>query len=406
MRPDLDGKDWPVPLNLDPRYTGSPQMARLYAARWEGLVEEGYVMCKDLAIRGSGPAIPPGESAITSLAMGDGLVFGATSGTRAHVFAYCAVSGRDAVLDLAVLDGHTAIRNALAWLPGLGVFAGTAAPGRAAQGCAGYPGGEVLRIDMPPLIGSIVQEWNPPTASVESVCVPVAGEGVACMIGDPARGRLYGLSDESGMLFSVDAATGETTGHGDADELRRFSPHLILGPDGLVYGTGTRGRVFRFDPDAGTLNDAGMDLPYMAGRGQYSRLGAWAMDPRTGLIYAGDVADGLLSELDVRTGRTRALGKPTAQPHVRALAVVPDGRVYGVAGKPGTIGHLFCCDPAAGELRDLGVMASAVDRRSYAYEADCAAAGPDGRVYFGETERVSHLFVYFPPMQSVRPGEA
>jgi hypothetical protein len=316
------------------------------------------------------------------------------------------VSGRDVVLDLAVLEGHTAVRSALVWLPGAGVFAGTAAPRSAAQGCAGYAGGEVLRVEMPPLIGSIVQEWNPPTPSVESVCVPVAGEGIACLIGDPARGRLHGLSDRSGMLFSVDVATGEVTVHAEADELRRFSPHLILGADGLVYGAGTRGRIFCFDPDAGTVSDAGMDLPYMAGRGQYSRLGAWAIDPATGLIYAGDVADGLLSELDVRTGRARILGKPTAQPHVRALAVVPDGRVYGVAGKPGAIGHLFCCDTAAGELRDLGVMASAVDRRSYAYEVDCAVAGPDGRVYFGEAERVSHLFVYFPPMQAVRPPEA
>lgn len=392
MRPDLDDREWPVPLNLDPRYKGSPLMSRLHRARWQGLVNEGYVVAKELSIRGSASPIPPGECAITSLTMGEDWVFGATSGTRAHVFAYRPQPAAELVLDMAVLEGHASVRHALAWLPGHGLFAGTSSPGR-----QDYAGGEVLKVGPPQMLGSVIQEWNPMRSSVDSLGSPVVREGVACMIGDPVRARLYGLSDRTGTLFSVDVESGDFEMHGVVDEVHRFSPELILGPDGLVYGCGTVGRLIRFDPDRNSVHDAGMQLPCLAGRAQYGKVGAWALDERAGLIYAGDVADGLLSVLDVRSGEVRVLGKPTAQPHVRALAVASDGRVYGIAGQRNTICHLFCCSPATGELRDLGVMTSATDRRWYGYEFDCALAGPDGRIYFGESERVSHLFIYFPP---------
>lgn len=392
MRPDLEAHKTRVPLNADPRYRGSPVMGRLHTAGQRGLVNEGFVMTKELSIRGSGWPIWPGECAITSLVTGEERLFGATSGRRAHVFAYWPNPAGEAVLDLVALEEHTAIRHALAWVPGCGLFAGTSAPGR-----ADYPGGELLKIAQVPL-GDVIQEWGGARAKIESLGRPVDGEGVACMIGDPTRGRLYGLSDRTGTLFSVHAASGKIETHGPIDELHRFSPDLILGPDGFVYGCGTAGRLLRFDTEQKTVVDSGMSLPCMAGRGQYSAIGAWVLDEKSGLIYAGDVADGLLSVLDVCRGEVRVLGKPTAQPHIRALAVAPDGRVYGIAGLRDTICHLFVYTPCIGELRDLGVMTSATERRWYGYEFDCAAAGPDGRIYFGESDRISHLFVYFPPL--------
>jgi hypothetical protein len=389
MRPELDDREWPVPLNRDPRFLGSQAMHDLYKARWEGLVSEGYVMAKVLGIRGSTPLIPAGESAITSLCTAGDWVYGATSGKHVHVFAHCTLPGCEAVFDLIMLEGHAAVRNAIAWLEGHGLFVGT-------QG--GDGDGEVFRLDISPLIGGVIQEWNPPRVATVPLGAPLEGEGIACMIGDPARGRLYGLSDRTGTLFSCDAESGGFALHGVVDELERFSTTLLLGRDGHVYGAGMRGRIWRFDPELDMTADTGMRLPCMAGRGQYCRVGAWALDPRSGVIYAGDAADGLLSAMDPETGDVRVIGKPAAQPHIRALAVVPDGRVYGFAGPPGAIGHLFVYEPQTAALRDLGVMASAVDRRWYAYEVDCAVAGPDGRVYFGEAERISHLFVYFPPL--------
>jgi hypothetical protein len=400
MRPDLDNREWPEPYNRSHGRRHGPAGVRLFASARRAFVREGFVMAKALAVRGSGRAIPPGECAITSLAMGRGWVFGATSGTRAHVFAYCTRPAGEVVLPTVTLDQHTAVRNALVHLGGEWLYAGTSAPGR-----DDYAGGEVLKIERP-YAGDVIQEWGGRPVDVHSFGVPVAGEGVACMIGDAKRNRLYGLSDRSGVLFSVDLATGKITPHEPIDPVGRFSPQLILGPDRMVYGCGAAGMILRLDPDAASTAWTGFDLPGLAGRGQYSRVGAWALDRASGKIYAGDVADGVLSSLDVASGEVRVLGKPTGQPHVRALAVAPDGRLYGVAGLPGTMGHLFCHTPATGELRDLGVMVAGTERRWYGYEFDAAVAGPDGRIYFGESDRISHLFVYFPPMLPVTGTEA
>ena len=417
MGPDLDNRIWPVPLNQQESHRGTPEAGKLSGAAGRSFVREGYVLAKELAIRGSGRAIPPGECAITSLAMGGDWVFGATSGSRAHIFAYCGLPATEVVLDTLTLQDHTSIRNALVNFGDSGLFAGTSAPGR-----TGYPGGEVLNIRVYP-IGDVIQEWGSQPTVVESLGRPVAGEGIACMIGDRSTKRLYGLSDKTGTLFSVDVAGGRVETHSPIDELGRFSRQLILGPDGLVYGCGTAGQIVRFEPESGTLENIPIYLPTMAGRGQYAQVGAWAIDAVSGLIYAGDVADGLLSVIDVRKGQVRTLGKPTAQPHIRALAVAPDGRVYGAAGLRDTMCHLFCYTPGqtrsqsehvAGsqddlpqisELRDLGVMASGTERRWYGYEFDCAVAGADGRIYFGESDRISHLFIFFPPiLPSVTPA--
>jgi len=380
MRPDLDNKEWPVPLSRDPKVYNSPAAHKLHAVQGYSVVREGYLLTKQLAMGGISQPIAAGECAITSLALTRSWLLGATSGERVHLFGYCMQPANEVVVDIGPVEGHTACRNAVAYLRQYGFFAGMSAPGK-----EDYAGGEVLVTGIP-RTGSVIQEWGSGREQVKSLGIPVAGEGIACLIADPARGRLFGLSDRTGTLFSLDPASEQFETHGQI--------------------CGTAGLIVRFDPDLGTVEDTNIHLPSMAGRQQYAAIGAWALDPKSGLIYAGDVADGLLSALDVRTGHVRVLGKPTAQPHIRALAVIPDGRVYGVAGLRGQLGHLFCYTPAAGEMRDLGVMTAGTERRWYGYEFDCAVAGPDGRVYFGESDRISHLFVYFPPLLPVTGTES
>ncbi len=406
MRPDLDNRHWDKPLNREKRYRHSRSAGRLQGASGRTFVSEGYVLAKELAVKGSGRPIPPGESAITSLATGPECVYGATSGERAHLFVYFTTPHREVVIDVLTFDGHTAVRNALVCQGGY-VYAGTAGPD-----VDDYAGGEVLQIERT-YTGDVIQEWGHKDPEVRSLGVPAPGEGVACLIGDAPRNRIYGLTDRTGTLFSVDD-DGKIETFGPIDELHRFSPTLMLGPDAKVYGVGTAGTVHRFDPDSGEIARSGMHLPSLAGRGQYSAVGAWAMDPRSGVMYAGDVADGLLSRLDVQTGEIHVLGKPTGCNHVRALAVAPDGRVYGFAGLRDEIGRFFCYTPPTqegetirpGEMRDLGVLVSGTERRWYGHEFDCAVAGPDGRIYLGESDRISHLFVYFPPMLPVTATEA
>lgn len=222
----------------------------------------------------------------------------------------------------------------------------------------------------------------------------------------PSGERLYGLSDVTGKLFMFDPASRDVDVVGEIDDFARFSHELIVGPDGCIYACGTAGHLVRYDPDGGGPEKTGLFLPGMAGRAQYSGVGAWACDPTTGRIYAGDVADGVLSTINVRRGEVRVLGKPTAQPHIRSLTVAADGRVYGTAGRRDTISHLFVYNPSTREMRDLGVLTAGTERRWYGYEFDCAITGEDGRIYFGESDRISHLFLYFPPRPPVTGTEA
>ena len=68
MRPDLEDRQWPLPLSLRVRREDSSAKRLLSAASAGTFVAEGYAVAKQLAIRGSTRPIPHGECAITSLA--------------------------------------------------------------------------------------------------------------------------------------------------------------------------------------------------------------------------------------------------------------------------------------------------------------------------------------------------
>ncbi len=85
-----------------------------------------------------------------------------------------------------------------------------------------------------------------------------------------------------------------------------------------------------------------------------------------------------------------------------------------MAGGPDDIAHLFVHDPGRGSVADLGIPLSTLAARQYGYHFTRAVVGRDGEIYFGQDERVNHLWVYFPPVASrggggvraVRPASA
>jgi len=328
--------------------------------------------------------IPPGECAITSLAVApDGAVFGATSGTRSHLFRYCWMPPHDDVYDLGVIEGARAVRRALVVAADGTVLGGItqAADGKKEGGLFRASGGH---IDLLP--------------------APVPGECVACLALDKDRGIAYGLSSESGTFFSVEVRSGTVSVKGKVAEAGDFSHALVLDRGGNVYGTGPLGRLFRFNPEKDHIEELPLGLPTVAGRAFYNRMDSAALDPSTGLIYGGGSADGVLFVLDPQELTIRSLGKVTAEPRCRAITVGLDGRVYGVAGEPDGMGHLFCYDPEVHELRDLGIPYAVSERPWHGYEFEAACTGPNGEIYLGESDRISHLFIYFPPIKPARPA--
>ena len=326
--------------------------------------------------------IPPGECAITSLASGpDGSVFGATSGARSHLFRYSWKPPQDGVHDLGVIEGARAVRQAL------GVGADGTVLGGISEAADGNKEGGLFRASH---------------REIELLPAPVPGECVAALVVDRDRGVAYGLSSETGMLFSVAIGSGNVSVKGKATEAGGFSHVLVLDAEGNVYGAGPSGRLFRFDPSRDAIEELPLSLPTVAGRGYYNRMDSAALDPSSGLIYGGGSADGVIFVLDPEQLTIRSLGKVLAEPGCRAIAVAPDGRVYGVAGESDGMGHLFCYDPDVQELRDLGIPYAASERTWHGYEFGAACTGANGEIYLGESDRVSHLFIYFPPVRPTK----
>jgi hypothetical protein len=157
--------------------------------------------------------------------------------------------------------------------------------------------------------------------------------------------------------------------------------------------------LFKYDPEQDSLSRLGVRIPSVAGRHFYNRLDSAALDECSGLIYGGGSADGVVFVFDPPTVTVTALGKVTAEPRVRCLTVGLDGRVFGIAGDREGMGHLFRYDPETRELADLGIPYSGMDRVWHGYEFDAACTGEFGEIYLGESDRVSHLFLYFPPVR-------
>ena len=385
LREELKDRVWPTrPQNVD---VGD------YAKGC--YVREGRVVNRVLGLpQGLSEPIPPGECAITALCLGsNGKVYGATSGKRSHLLYYDPDPGADGVCDIGVLDGAAAVRRSLVADDRGVIFGGVSATVE--------PGGEgcLFAYDTR---GDHMAEFGARRGQVERLSVPVQGQCVAALAIDRRRRRLYGLSTPGGVFFVHDLDEHSTTEIGPINAGRQFSEALVVGLSGHVYGVGAAGRVFRFDPEAGRIEHLDLRIPSVAGRDFYNKLDAVALDPQSGLIYGGGSADGVLFVFDPSTATIRSLGKVTAEPRVRALTVGLDGSVYGVSGEADGMAHLFRYDPAEHELRDLGIPLATVQRHWHGYEFDAACTGRWGEIYLGESDRISHLFVYFPPVR-VRP---
>jgi hypothetical protein len=115
------------------------------------------------------------------------------------------------------------------------------------------------------------------------------------------------------------------------------------------------------------------------------------------LIYGG-TSDGYLFRFDPAKLSVQNLGKPLLAPEITALALAPDGKIYGVGGSDQDMARLFSYDPVEGSYQVLGFVD--VNRRPYyswqAYVIKAMASGLDGTIYIGESERISRLYLFYP----------
>ena len=255
--------------------------------------------------------------------------------------------------------------------------------------------------------GFLIQEWGLTRVGVRKVCDLFPDRRVAHAVFTP-EDCLHGITEGDGQFFTLDLAveTPEPVVVGpvhppslnpkDGPHQPFFSPRLVLDHSGRVWGTSGSARLWHYDPATGKLVLWGPRVPAAAGREAHTTVSAWAVSPSDGMIYGGTSPDGFFFKFDPRTLQMTPLGKPTRLDEIHCLSVGSDGRVYGMAGGEEDIGHLFVYDPASGALVDLGVPVSTLSTRQYGYHFRSALTAAGGELYFGQHERASHLWLYFP----------
>jgi hypothetical protein len=336
--------------------------------------------------------IPSDESAIRALAVApDGTLYGATSGTRSHLFTLSPVHGY--VQPLGVLEAVVSVTRSLVIARNGDLYIGTA------------PGGRLLRYTPSPEPAEQISIGAP--LKTTDLGAPVAGESIYAMAIDRDRDTLYGLTFPNGHFFSYAIRSSKFAVHGKVAERNmpgeKFENEKAIGrgiaidAEGRAYTSGEGGRLFRLLSPAGKLEPLAITVPGVPGREPYSRVDTWAARGDSTILYGG-TSDGYLFQFDSKELRIRNLGKPLNQYRIRGLVQARNGKLYGVGGDDDEMARLFSYDPSNGDYELLGMVD--VNRRPYyawqAYVIDAMELGLDGTVYMGQSERKSKLYLYYP----------
>lgn len=383
LEKSLESRQWPP--------VGSRRAMWKVLRATEPHVVKGRVFNRELRLTmGVSEPIAPGESAITALTLGsNGHVYGATrvdlsqrNDGNAHLFFYSTEPLGDAVVDLPFPEGVRACGNALVPIDGL-IYGGVSA-----YDAAAHDGGFLFVHDAGQ---DMIRPFHSMGGPTDVLAVPVPGEGVATLAAGDDGTALVGISTDSAQVFGFDIESERVWLIDRPAELAAPCPTLASGVDGKVYGVDAAGRLFRIDVLAREIEVLPLSLP------DAGAANCTCVDPATGTIYFGTLPGGHLVALDVQTMSMKDFGAmPPAAP-IRAMTVGHDGHVYGVAGPRGELAKLFEVDPTGGNVEMLGALMATSERYWHGYEFDAACTGRRGEIYLGESDRISHLFLYFPP---------
>jgi hypothetical protein len=346
-------------------------------------VIEGSMAIRELNFRGVSPTIPAGECAIKALVTGsDGRVYGVTSGRRAHLFAYDPHPVADHVIDLGVIPDATGVCGQLVRTHN-GLIAGGTADGRLFSYAAE---------------GDFSLLWKNEHNKIRLHSAPVPGNSVHALCYSKSARRVFGLTTPGGALFSWDPEAGRFESHATLQP-DHLSPLIVEDDNGQLWGAERSGHLFIYDVNTRKVERPDLRLPSAAG---VDYMNGWdsATSCHNGIIFGGTIG-GYLFSLNTLTRKIQTYGKPISGPRIRAITRGSDGTIFGLAGKPGDVTHLFRFMPSSGEMRDLGVPLVSYPKIWTGYEFDAMLTGRNGEILLGESDRISHLFIYYPPIRSL-----
>ena len=366
-------------------------------------------------------AIPPDESAITSLFVGPaGNIYGGTTGPVCHLFVFSPELNR--VKPLGQIDGHQSIHHSLTFGGDEMLYIGTGLNeikqypiSDPVVGYGGivislwndikkryenYEGGHLFRYN--PTDNEKIRVEIGQSCKLEDLGIPVSHNGIYNIVASPDGNHLYGLTYPDGHFFIYDIKTGKFFDKGEIYQervyggpnrsLRSICRDLICDDDGNVYGSTDKERLFMYDIEKDEIVKLELKIPHI-----YIAVAEVFVKDTSGIIYGG-TSEGFLFKFDPKVKKVINLGKPLDQMRIRALTVGLDLKVYGIAGERKDKCHFFRYDPEIGGYIDFGIIN--VDRIPYhiwsGKQFDAMVTGLNGTIYIGESERKSHLFLFYP----------
>jgi sugar lactone lactonase YvrE len=408
--PRDDSSLWILPKDV-PEAKGP---ARSKFDRTPFTVVEGNFSIRELGFGDEGLLIPDGESAMNALVTtSEGIIIGATSGQRAHLFSFdpkgltvFTDSPNAHVLQLGLIHDGPAVCRALVASPDGMVYGGTI------EGSEEEPqGGRLFVYDLrqcgrvPEALGLPRRPYALGPRPMITDLGPLSGDrGIQALALSPSGDHLYGITTPEAGLFVYDIKQRKVIVKHEIPA-RHPCKAIVCDEQGMVYGSADMGWLFRYDPGADTLDILDVRLPAEQGREYLALVQAFTKAP-DGTIYGGTQGDGMLFRLDTVRPSIETIGQPTRRNGIQALAVTHDGRLYGISNQPGDIGRLFVYDPGSHSLRDLGMVeCGGVPKFWLGHQFGAMTVGPDGEIYIGESDRISHLFIYYPPIKPHRVEE-
>lgn len=360
--------------------------AEVYRTKAFPFVRTGSVYCFPLSEALVPPAIPPGESAIlTLLALSSGTTYGLTGGEAGHFFYFHPAFG---VTHLGTIGTGPVTGGALVQPSGEEIIGGW----------WGAEGGGLFRHRTTTEAGQGMEQFRGGVTQSEDLALPIPGEGISTLVFEPLTGLVYGLTQPSGFLFALDPLTGES------NVIARIeaAAHVLLAlPDGSLLGAFAEGRLWQYTPGQDAPQALDAFAPCQMGKRHVAGVGCLVL-AANGLVYGGTTTDGYLFRYDPATQVLVNLGKPNRQSFIRALVEGHDGHLHGVIEEPNALAHLFKYDPYVGGFTDLGIVCSAFPEYWQAHSLGSLCVGPFGEIFLGETDRISHLFIYYPPVSAAR----
>jgi hypothetical protein len=355
-------------------------------------ISEGGIVVHRIGYNAKQHLVAEDESAVASLVAGKGShIFGLTYGKKSHLFLHDSWSIDNFVLLVKPVADNTT--GGELFCTGTGIIYGIA-KAYTEDGVKNT----MFRYDVTDY--HLTFEMVLREGAYEEIECPFADRRVAGLTIDSACDIAYGIFTDDKVLFSYEVESGEVTELGKIGE-SLISNVLAIDDGGSVYCVGDWGRLLCYNPAYGFIEDTGVLIPSGRGKEYVSQASALTFDSRSNVLYGGTLVDGYFFKFDVCEQTMICLGKPIDQRHIRALAVIPDGRVYGIAGEPKTgMCHMFKYDPVSGDLRDLGLVTAALSETWIAHEIDAMAVNSNGHIVMAENDRMSHVFVYFPPIEA------